>query len=353
MVVDPLRLPHKITIILLHGRGANASLFGPPLLSKKLPSSNRTFRQALPHAKFIFPDAPESRAVSSNGILGTQWFELSSPLTEPTPQSVEELMCKGLKETCIMLHHLLRREIEVIGAQNVVLGGLSQGCAASLIAALLWQGDPLGAIVGMCGWLPLADTIVGLTSVGSDRQCKIPAELNSRSDRSSNVHDEDNNERIIAEQREEKRDSGTLSQAVKLLNEKLDFPSSSLPNPSFSLQRSPVFLAHGTVDRIVPFHLGVQARDCLLSIGIQTQWMEEEGQDHWYTGKMLEQLISFLTDNGVVVDEQHIDHSDENRREAQERHHWQTRGRSGRSRRRGDRRTIQGGVGKRDWRRRW
>lgn len=37
-----------------------------------------------------------------------------------------------------------------------VLGGLSQGCAAALVATLLWEGGRLGALVGMCGWLPYA-----------------------------------------------------------------------------------------------------------------------------------------------------------------------------------------------------
>ena len=41
-----------------------------------------------------------------------------------------------------------------MGAENIILGGLSQGCAAALIATLLWDGEPLAAVFGMCGWLP-------------------------------------------------------------------------------------------------------------------------------------------------------------------------------------------------------
>lgn len=41
-----------------------------------------------------------------------------------------------------------------MGAENVILGGLSQGCAAALVATLLWNGEPLAAVFGMCGWLP-------------------------------------------------------------------------------------------------------------------------------------------------------------------------------------------------------
>ena len=31
-----------------------------------------------------------------------------------------------------------------------------------------------------------------------------------------------------------------------------------------------------------------------------TEWMEEEGQGHWYSGKMLERLIGFLEERRVV-----------------------------------------------------
>lgn len=72
----------------------------------------------------------------------------------------------------MFLHALLRAEIaEVPGdARNVVLGGLGQGCAASLVAMLLWEGPPLGAVVGMCGWLPfvgrLDEEVEGVVSGG-------------------------------------------------------------------------------------------------------------------------------------------------------------------------------------------
>lgn len=48
---------------------------------------------------------------------------------------------------------LIKRQIELIpgGTCSVVLGGLSQGCVGVLVAALLWEGDDLGAVVGMCG----------------------------------------------------------------------------------------------------------------------------------------------------------------------------------------------------------
>lgn len=66
--------------------------------------------------------------------------------TNPNPLIVPPL--ETHKETWIMLHG------RGSNAQNVILGGLSQGCAAALIATLLWDGEPLAAAFGMCGWLP-------------------------------------------------------------------------------------------------------------------------------------------------------------------------------------------------------
>ncbi len=43
-----------------------------------------------------------------------------------------------------MLHRLLEREVREVGGRNVVLGGLSQGCAAALVAGLLWRGEGFG-----------------------------------------------------------------------------------------------------------------------------------------------------------------------------------------------------------------
>ena len=47
-----------------------------------------------------------------------------------------------------------------------MLGGLSQGCATSLISLLLWDGPPLKATFGMCGWLPYRSRLEEIISGG-------------------------------------------------------------------------------------------------------------------------------------------------------------------------------------------
>ena len=47
----------------------------------------------------------------------------------------------------------MRKEINVVGEKNVVLMGLSQGCATSIVALFLWTGERFGALVSTCRYL--------------------------------------------------------------------------------------------------------------------------------------------------------------------------------------------------------
>jgi pimeloyl-ACP methyl ester carboxylesterase len=87
----------------------------------------------------------------------------------------EGLQISGLGKTVRYLHDLVAQEAELVGGvQNVVLGGISQGCAASLVAALVWEGDDrLGAVVGMCGWLPYLTQMQEVMQAQGDSAGKV------------------------------------------------------------------------------------------------------------------------------------------------------------------------------------
>ena len=271
LVVLPT-LTHKQTIIILHGRGSNAETFGPPLLNTKLPDG-RIFQAAFPHAKFVFPTASKRRAQIYNRSIIRQWFD-NGALT--TPNERESLMTDGLRDSSKFIHGLLTEAIHEVGAENVTLGSLSQGCAATLISILLWTGEPLCAVFGMCGWLPLRHHIADI----ADPQ--TPSE-----------GDED----VFA--REEHTDGkiDLPAEAIAWLREELDFPpaQSSSPLTFLPFQRIPIFLAHGTEDEKVNIELGRQARDCLAALGAKVEWREYENLGHWYSGQMLGDLVEFLT----------------------------------------------------------
>ena len=72
----------------------------------------------------------------------------------------EEWQIDGLRESRAFLQEIVGKEVEVVGARNVFIGGLSQGCAMSLHLLLSHEGDaPLGEFIGMSGWLPFAEGI--------------------------------------------------------------------------------------------------------------------------------------------------------------------------------------------------
>jgi hypothetical protein len=49
-------------------------------------------------------------------------------------------------------------EAKVVGLDNIILGGISQG-AATAVWALLCCGAKVGAFLGLCSWLPFADDV--------------------------------------------------------------------------------------------------------------------------------------------------------------------------------------------------
>lgn len=196
----------------------------------------------------------------------------------------------------------------------MVLGGLSQGCAAALVAGLMWRGEALGAVVGLCGWLPLAGRLI---EVMEERSGDGDSDDDDRDGISFGREEEDDNDdRDGGEDTQEMGgpidiDTSALH-AIKFLGDELDFPphiptppsSSSSSHSTLPLQQTPVFLAHGSLDNKIPIDVGMQGRDCLRALGTEIEWMEEECQGHWYSGKISERLFGFLEQRHVVeVDE--------------------------------------------------
>ncbi|KAL8796488.1 MAG: hypothetical protein Q9195_001162 [Heterodermia aff. obscurata] len=264
LIVLPLET-HKETWIILHGRGSNAEKFGSELLATPIPE-HQTLPQAFPHAKFIFPTASLRRAIIYKRSLITQWFDNWSL---QTPTEREELQIDGLRETSAFIHAILREEIAVVGAENVILGGLSQGCAAALIATLLWDGEPLAAVFGMCGWLPyrghmqeIAETTDKVIEDDPFAQCEI-----------------------------DEAQLSPVDQAIRYLRQELDLSEMGDCHP---FQRIPIFLGHGVDDEKVPVGLGGEAAKCLRSLQGRVEFKTYEGLGHWYSEAMLRDISAFV-----------------------------------------------------------
>ena len=184
-------------------------------------------------------------------------------------------MTDGLRESSKYIHTLLTEAVQEVGAENVILGGLSQGCAATLISILLWTGEPLGAVFGMCGWLPFRHHIADI----ADPQ--LPSE---------------DDENPFAPEEHTVGEVDLPAEAVAWLREELEFPIvQSSPSTFLPFQRTPFFLAHGIEDQKVNVELGRQARDCLAALRAKVEWWEYEELGHWYSGQMLGEFVDFLT----------------------------------------------------------
>jgi predicted esterase len=150
-IVPPRSGTHRQSFIILHGRGSEGEVFGAHLLMTAIPKFS-ALQDAFPDAHFIFPTASMRRAAAFGRTPIHQWFDNWS-LQDPMERA--ELQYDGLRGSSEYVHQLLEKEIAAVGGENVVLWGLSQGMAISMISLLLWTGSSFAAAVGMCGWIPL------------------------------------------------------------------------------------------------------------------------------------------------------------------------------------------------------
>ncbi|KAH7125197.1 phospholipase/carboxylesterase family protein-like protein [Dendryphion nanum] len=286
LIVPPTSGSHKNTIIILHGRGSTADIFSSPLLTHPVtlhsPSkdqSSSTFQSFFPYTKFVFPTASRRRAVHYNRSFTHQWFDMY-PLDTFDSEHKQNVQMKGLKESTEYLHRLLTEETHLVGGQNVILMGLSQGCATSLLSAILWEGENLAAVVGICGWLPLRRDMLEFTAQ-EDEELLSDDDLFERDDDGQN------------ENRKTR-----YSQVVEWLREEMDLSSScghkERATESLSMQRTPVFLGHGSEDEKVPLALGKLAAEALSVMEIAATFQDYEGLGHWYSANMLRDIINFI-----------------------------------------------------------
>ncbi|KAK1728390.1 hypothetical protein CaCOL14_012863 [Colletotrichum acutatum] len=292
MVIPPLKQPHQQTIILLHGRGSSAKLFAPGLLSVPLGDSTAspdlstcTFRDLLPHTRFVFPTAPRSRATIYRRSIINQWYDGSGDW--------EETLLGHAKEMILFIHSLLEDEaIRVGGTDKVVLGGFSQGCAAALICLLMWRGAPLGGILGMCGMLPMAGV---MAEAMGQRHHRLDGQDDEAPECSDNDPFEHSDGVSTTSWEGNRPEYDPVERALRMLRDEIGITVLELATgPSF--QETPVFLGHGTVDDNVPVRYGQEASRVLRTMGCDVKIKVYDGLDHCYSKDMLKDMIKFIGD---------------------------------------------------------
>ncbi|RMD43749.1 hypothetical protein DV735_g1310, partial [Chaetothyriales sp. CBS 134920] len=271
VVVAPHSGQHKQTFIVLHGRGDTAGNFGPQLLDWYV-TDHQTLRRAFQNAKFVFPGAALRRVQISGLAVASQWFDSGHPGRDQG-KHYDDLQIEGLRESTKYLHGLMRDAIAEVGASNLIVGGLSQGGATTLTAMLLWEGEPIGCWFGLCSRLPFRPRIK-----------KAIDELTRNSGRALELVAEDVPK------------TAKLRCARDWLYRELEFPDSPVTGGSRNEgSRGPIFLGHGTLDPLVPLHLGSESALLLEMIGLKTDWHQYDGLGHWYSPDMLKDLIEFIS----------------------------------------------------------
>jgi phospholipase/carboxylesterase len=127
-----------LSIIWLHGLGADASDFLPIVGQFSLPTAVR----------FVFPNAPLKAITINGGMVMRAWYDIAGF----GPHATEDV--DGLMQSVGIVRRLIQREVSRgIAPERIVLAGFSQGGAVVLHAGLTTVG-PLGGILGLSTYLP-------------------------------------------------------------------------------------------------------------------------------------------------------------------------------------------------------
>lgn len=188
LVTSPLRNDqHTHTIILLHGRGSNGDRLGHVFIEAT------GIAKRFPTTKFIFPTATKRRPIVLKQIPINQWFD---NYTLEGPNTRTDLQLDGLEKSSEFLRKLIEEEAALLSNNlaigdrysRVVIGRLSEGCAASVFCLLggspSAEKKPFGGVIvffyhqqhdlflGMSGWLPFEREIAGLLKIDEGDQGK-------------------------------------------------------------------------------------------------------------------------------------------------------------------------------------
>jgi phospholipase/carboxylesterase len=133
------------SIIVLHGLGADGNDFVPICDELEL--------RAVGDVRFVFPSAPMQAVTVNGGMVMRAWYDI---LGADIARREDEA---GLRASLLLVRGLIEREVaRGIPASRIVLMGFSQGCAMALLTGLR-HGERLAGLVGLSGYLPLADTM--------------------------------------------------------------------------------------------------------------------------------------------------------------------------------------------------
>ncbi|KAL1872688.1 hypothetical protein Daus18300_004234 [Diaporthe australafricana] len=330
---EPLRCEpssgiHKHTIIFLHGRGGSADTFGPALLGTtflgadatsdstqhgctevsvqpaQYNSCPTTLVQVFPHARFVFPAAPKLRATVYKRSIIRQWFDdwhLGFTADRVDSRYDLGLQTTGLGSTVAYLHDLITEEAELVGGtRNVVLGGISQGCVASLVASLLWEGtNGLGGVAGMCGWLPYISQMREQLLGGDVSEARDFAVEKCHDEEEAGFDPFDRSAPTCSggASADETDGEGSVEATLKWLRDEIEVPARRAVSSSAPISSTPVMLCHGQADEKVAIAKARETTEFLTTISMgPLRFKEYAGVEHDFSSQMISDIAGFLQD---------------------------------------------------------
>ena len=133
------------TILIMHGLGADGRDF--------MPIAEQLDLRSVGPVRFLFPNAPSIPVTVNGGYVMPAWYDI---LTADLVRREDEA---GLRSSCSEIEALIANEkSRGMPANRIVVAGFSQGCAMALMVGLR-HAEALAGIVGMSGYLPLADKL--------------------------------------------------------------------------------------------------------------------------------------------------------------------------------------------------
>jgi len=136
------------SVIVLHGLGADGNDF--------VPIANEFDLGAVGPVRFVFPHGPTRPVTINGGYEMRAWYDVFGRELESSAPREDET---GLRASQAMVEALIATQRKRgIAARRIVLAGFSQGCAMALMTGLR-HGERLAGLLGMSGYLPLADKL--------------------------------------------------------------------------------------------------------------------------------------------------------------------------------------------------
>jgi lysophospholipase-2 len=171
---------HTYTMIFLHGREDFGDDLAENFFDSKSSTTGKSLSELFPTIKFVFPTAKMlysaqrdfeftnssfAAALKGEEII-SQWFDVWDLKNEEEKQ---HLMIPGLQDSIQQISNIIKVEVEQVPAENILLGGISQGCVAALYT-LLASHIQIGGFIGLSSWLPFERKLQQL-SRQAEKEC--------------------------------------------------------------------------------------------------------------------------------------------------------------------------------------